>query len=214
MLKGPMGKDNRVEAASDGAIIARVLGGDANAFENLMIKYEAMVITRVKYHVPRDAIQDTVQEVFLRAYKSLAICREPDRFKAWLASIAMKTCYDHLRKRYRCKETTLSTLSSDRMEHEERSHFKPRDPLAMLPKMTPDLDLTPEQAQKSEAIIVSMEKKRRDIQRRFNEAKELLRDKMDADMKQFFEEIEGEFATFLSEDQIRRLKSLYTWERH
>lgn len=39
--------------------------------------------------LPRDAIQDTVQEVFLRAYKSLATCREPDRFKAWLASIAM-----------------------------------------------------------------------------------------------------------------------------
>jgi RNA polymerase sigma-70 factor (ECF subfamily) len=78
-----------------------------------MMRYEAMVTTRVKYHVPPDTIEETVQEVFLRAYKSLATCREKGRFRAWLSSIVVKTCFDQLRRHYRRKETPLSSLSDD-----------------------------------------------------------------------------------------------------
>jgi RNA polymerase sigma-70 factor (ECF subfamily) len=114
-LKNTTATDGHRDAAgaSDAAIIGRVLEGDLDAFGDLMMRYEAMVVTRVKYHVPPDALEETVQEVFLKAYKSLATCRERDRFKAWLSSIAVKTCYDQLRGHYRRKETALSTLSDD-----------------------------------------------------------------------------------------------------
>ena len=71
-------------------IAAVVLEGDCDAFEDLMRRYGAMVVTRVKYHVPPDALEETVQEVFLKAYKALATCRERDRFKAWLSAITWK----------------------------------------------------------------------------------------------------------------------------
>jgi RNA polymerase sigma-70 factor (ECF subfamily) len=100
----------------DDAVINRVLNGDADAFEFLMIKYETLVINRVKYHVPENALQDTIQEVFLRAYRSLATCRDPKKFKAWIGSIAVKTAYDWLRKWYRHRETAVSALSSDHHE--------------------------------------------------------------------------------------------------
>lgn len=100
-------------SGEDAAIINRVLAGDIDAFEALMVKYETLVVTRVRYHVPADVVEETVQEVFLRAYKSLASCREKGRFRAWLAAIAVKTCYDQLRRQYRSRETALSTLAGD-----------------------------------------------------------------------------------------------------
>ncbi|WP_155318861.1 RNA polymerase sigma factor [Desulfosarcina alkanivorans] len=105
--------DIAAAGVDDEAVIKRVLGGDADAFGLLMTKYEAMVINRVKYHVPENALQDTVQEAFVRAYRSLATCRKREKFKSWLGSIAVKTAYDWLRKRYRCRETSVSALSSD-----------------------------------------------------------------------------------------------------
>jgi RNA polymerase sigma-70 factor (ECF subfamily) len=125
MLKRARKNTTATDGPSDAAIINRILGGDINAFEDLMIKYEAMVVARVKYHVPADALEETVQEVFLRAYKSLATCREKNRFKAWLSSIAVKTCYDQLRRHYRRKETALSTLSDD---HQSWLEFMLADP--------------------------------------------------------------------------------------
>ena len=98
------------------AVIGQVLNGDTDAFALLMTKYETMVVNRVKYHVPAYALQDTVQEVFIRAYRALATCRDGKKFKAWLGSIAVRTAYDWLRKRYRCRETTVSALSSDHQD--------------------------------------------------------------------------------------------------
>lgn len=106
-------REAQASCLDDEAIIVQVLNGDINAFELLMTKYEAMVINRVKYHVPEDALQDTVQEVFVRAYRSLATCRERKKFKSWIGSIAVKTAYDWLRKKYRSREATVSSLSSD-----------------------------------------------------------------------------------------------------
>ncbi len=96
----------------DAAIIGRVLGGDTNAFEGLMVKYETAVVNQVRFHVPANVIQETVQEVFIRAYRSLGSCKNHERFGAWLSSIAEKTCYDALRRQYRHKEKAISSLSN------------------------------------------------------------------------------------------------------
>lgn len=96
----------------DATIIERVLEGDINAFERLMVKYEKAVVNQVRFHVPANAIQETVQEVFIRAYRSLGSCRNRERFSAWLSSITTKTCYDVLRRQYRRKEKAISSLSN------------------------------------------------------------------------------------------------------
>lgn len=99
-------------AVDDAAVIDRVLAGDTNAFELLMIKYEGVVLNRVRRHIPDEARQDVLQDVFIRAYRSLGTCRNKDGFGAWLASIAVRTCYDFWRKRYRRKEMAASTLTT------------------------------------------------------------------------------------------------------
>ena len=48
----------------------------------------------------RDDAADALQEAFIRAYDSLASCRDPDRFKAWMFRIVSNQCHN-VRKRRR-----------------------------------------------------------------------------------------------------------------
>ena len=97
----------------DAVVIDRVLNGDTDAFSLLMHKYGAMVVNRIKYHVPEAGIEETVQDAFVRAYRALGTCRDRKKFKAWLSSIAVRAAYDYLRKQYRRKETAVSKLTAD-----------------------------------------------------------------------------------------------------
>lgn len=112
MTVNPAKREKPSATVDDAAVIDRVIGGDTDAFELLMIKYETAVLNRVRRHIPDEARQDVVQDVFIRAYRSLGTCRNKDRFSAWLASVSVKTCYDFWRKRYRSKEMAASTLTT------------------------------------------------------------------------------------------------------
>jgi RNA polymerase sigma-70 factor (ECF subfamily) len=96
---------------SDIEIIHRVLNGDANAFESLLIRYKDMVLKIVKKHVPYNEVEETTQNVFLRAYQSLPTFKGKSGFKQWLSSIAVRTCYDFWRKTYRSREVPMSVLT-------------------------------------------------------------------------------------------------------
>jgi RNA polymerase sigma-70 factor (ECF subfamily) len=96
---------------SDIEIIRRVLIGDVNAFESLLIRYKDTVLQIVKKHVPYNDIEETTHNVFLRAYQSLPSFKGKSGFKQWLSSIAVRTCYDFWRKTYRSREVPMSVLS-------------------------------------------------------------------------------------------------------
>ncbi len=99
--------------ASDDRIIQNVLQGNPDAFEMLIERYQTHVLNLVKRHVPRQDVEETAQEAFIRAYRSLAGFRGPAGFKAWLSAVAVRTCYDYWRRAYRSREVPLSTLSDD-----------------------------------------------------------------------------------------------------
>ncbi len=97
--------------SSDTEIVRRVLNGDVNAFESLLIRYKDTVLKIVKKHVPYNDIEETIQNVFLRAYQSLPSFRGESGFMQWLSSIAIRTCYDFWRKTYRSREVPMSVLT-------------------------------------------------------------------------------------------------------
>lgn len=97
--------------SSDTEIVRRVLNGDTNAFESLLIRYKNMVLKIVKKHVPYNDVEETIQNVFLRAYQSLPSFKGKSAFKQWLSSIAVRTCYDFWRKTYRSREVPMSVLT-------------------------------------------------------------------------------------------------------
>ncbi len=97
--------------SSDIEIIRRVLNGDPNAFESLLLTYKDMVLKIVKKHVPYNDVEETSQNVFLRAYQSLPTFKGKSGFRQWLSSIAVRTCYDFWRKTYRSREVAMSALT-------------------------------------------------------------------------------------------------------
>lgn len=95
----------------DSEIVRQVLEGDVNAFETLLTRYGDLVQRIVSRRVPVHEVEETVQEAFVRAYRSLHTFREQGRFRQWLSSVAVRTCYDYWRKAYRSQEVPLSAMS-------------------------------------------------------------------------------------------------------
>ncbi|HVH09205.1 MAG TPA: sigma-70 family RNA polymerase sigma factor [Gemmatimonadales bacterium] len=87
-------------APSDAEVVARVLGGDREAFGLVVRRYEAGLLRfATRMLGSRDAAADAVAESLVRAYRHLASCREPARLRTWLYRIVANRCKSHLARR-------------------------------------------------------------------------------------------------------------------
>ena len=90
-----------VNPAED-ALIERSLAGDHDAFEVLVRRYSPRVFSIIgSFFRRRDQIEDIAQEVFAKAFFSLATFTLGRSFEAWVARIAVNACYDQLRAQRR-----------------------------------------------------------------------------------------------------------------
>jgi len=80
-------------------LIERVRNGDEEAFGELYKMFASMVHGVVLARVPRDDVQDIVQDVFLAAYKNLNSLKDDSLFGAWLAKIARNRAAEWYRTR-------------------------------------------------------------------------------------------------------------------
>jgi len=81
-------------------LIQRVLGGELDAFEDLMARTEARVLALAwRMLGDRHLAEDAAQETYLRVFRSLHTFRLGERFEAWLVRIAVNVCRDLARKR-------------------------------------------------------------------------------------------------------------------
>jgi RNA polymerase sigma factor, sigma-70 family len=81
--------DNR----SDAIIVAEVLAGDTEAYACLVNRYQNEYFRfAVRMLGGRDDADEALQSAFLRAFRALAQCREPERFGAWLYQIVANEC--------------------------------------------------------------------------------------------------------------------------
>jgi RNA polymerase sigma-70 factor, ECF subfamily len=82
-----------MNSGSDASIVARVLRGDVNAYGTLVARYRVRY-ARYAYHMlgNREDAEEALQDAFIRAYRSLPRCEEPDRFGAWLFRILVNRC--------------------------------------------------------------------------------------------------------------------------
>ena len=107
---------NTSSKPSDREIIQRIIDGDTNAFAEILTRYKDYVMGIVSRHVPYEQAEETAHDAFIRAYQSLATFRGEDNLRHWLASIAVRTCYDFWRQRYRLKEVPMSSLTQQHQE--------------------------------------------------------------------------------------------------
>ncbi len=97
----------------DAEIIADILGGNINAFELLLDRYQQFVAQIVKKHVPRDQAPEVAHEIFVRTYQSLPGFKGTKPFKHWLSKIAVRCCYDFWRDHYRRQETPVDLVFAE-----------------------------------------------------------------------------------------------------
>jgi len=102
---------NQLTVPSDAEIIRRIIDGDTNSFEHLLKRYQNHVLRIVTKHIPYNEVEEMAQEVFVRAYQALPSFNQEGSFRQWLSTIAVRTCYDFWRKRYRSRELPMSDLS-------------------------------------------------------------------------------------------------------
>ena len=97
---------------SDSELIASVLAGHVEAFEPLVKKYQARLFATARRYARRESeIEDIVQETFLKAYQHLDGFRGEAPFEHWLMRLAVRTCFDFLRRHQRNRETSFTELT-------------------------------------------------------------------------------------------------------
>lgn len=92
----------------DEAIIRRVVAGEVDLFEELLMRYREHAGRIVAGHVPREMIDEVTHNVFVRAYTSLPTYSFRTPFSHWLSTIAVRSCYDVWRSVSARKEVSLS----------------------------------------------------------------------------------------------------------
>lgn len=86
----------------DDQLVARVLGGQSDAFTALYRRHLPAVRHTISSNVTgADAAADVIQDVFLRAAQGVGRLEDPTRFRPWLLAIARHTAIDHRRRRRR-----------------------------------------------------------------------------------------------------------------
>src|SRR5215510_7761516 len=82
---------------SDLMLVERVQGGEAGAFDYLVLRYQHKVLKLIMRYV-RDPVEaeDVAQEAFLKAYRALPSFRGDSAFYTWLYRIAINTAKNAL----------------------------------------------------------------------------------------------------------------------
>jgi RNA polymerase sigma-70 factor (ECF subfamily) len=84
----------------DNEIISRVLKGEQNAYAELVNRYQGYVFTLILRMIKsREDAEEVAQDVFIKAYRSLADFRGESKFSTWLYTITNTTCITFLRKK-------------------------------------------------------------------------------------------------------------------
>jgi RNA polymerase sigma-70 factor (ECF subfamily) len=97
---------------ADDELVRRVVAGETECFEDLMLRHRNHVRRIVGNHVPHDRVAEVAQEIFVKAYTGLGTYRFEEPFPHWLATIAVRSCYDFWRTQ-QAADVPVSALTAD-----------------------------------------------------------------------------------------------------
>src|SRR3989442_686319 len=103
-------------ASTDEELVARSVGGDADSFNELIVRWERPIYALAYRTIGREEdARDVCQETFLRAFRALPAFRGQAKFSSWLYRIALNLCRDWIRRERRTP-TTQALVHVDLME--------------------------------------------------------------------------------------------------
>ncbi|HEX5471263.1 MAG TPA: sigma-70 family RNA polymerase sigma factor [Lacipirellulaceae bacterium] len=101
-------------ADPDVRLMLQVREDDAQAFEELMLRYQNRLMSLLSHLVGhRDLAEDLTQEVFLRVYRARKRYVPGAKFSTWLFTIAGNVASNALRSKARRREVNLPPRVSD-----------------------------------------------------------------------------------------------------
>ena len=87
---------------TDEELVARSIGGDADSFNQLILRWERPIYALAYRTIGREEdARDVCQETFLRAFRALPGFRGQSKFSSWLYRIALNLCRDWIRRERR-----------------------------------------------------------------------------------------------------------------
>jgi RNA polymerase sigma factor (sigma-70 family) len=96
---------------TDTEIIKRVLQGEQALYAQLVLRYQSYVFTLVlRFTDNREDAEEISQDIFVKAYRSLADFRGDAKFSTWLYTIVRTSCITFLRK----KKLPTSSLDNEK----------------------------------------------------------------------------------------------------
>jgi RNA polymerase sigma-70 factor (ECF subfamily) len=118
-----------IQNADDAAVVARVLAGDSAAYAILVARYRAQFGRyAVRMLGTREDAEEALQDAFVRAYRSLSRCDDPERFGSWLFRILANRCRTAGTRRGRREKTfvrdEVALLDASREHPAERAAWR------------------------------------------------------------------------------------------
>src|SRR5512136_2524188 len=87
---------------ADEILVNEAIAGKDEAFVQLVSRYKRKVFSLgARFARDADELDDICQDVFIKIYENLGKFRNDAPFEHWLSRIAVRTCYDALRRRRR-----------------------------------------------------------------------------------------------------------------
>jgi|SRR6185312_11600745 len=109
------------EEDQDAADAAKVIAGDLNAFEGIVLRWQRRLVTMAwRFCRDRAAAEDMAQEVLLKTFRSLGAFRGESAFSTWITAIALNT----YRSRLRAEGQPLLSLDPARVFADESNSFR------------------------------------------------------------------------------------------
>ena len=113
-------------AAEDRTLVARIVDGDAGAFEQLMRRYNTPLFRTARAILRDDAdAEDALQEAYLAAYRHLSEFRGDARLSTWLTRIVINQALGRLRARKR--DEVVVELRGDAADDAPHAHGEAMD---------------------------------------------------------------------------------------
>lgn len=94
--------DRNEEGPSDGEVVRAVLDGDRERYRLLVRRYQDPLFRHARRMVDgEDRAREMVQRAFVKGFRKLESCRNPEKVGGWLYRITTNLCRDHLKSRRR-----------------------------------------------------------------------------------------------------------------
>ncbi|MDD5727955.1 MAG: RNA polymerase sigma factor [Victivallales bacterium] len=106
-----------MQKQTDAGIVAEILAGNIEAYVLLMDKYRKTVSLIAAKRIPAENVEAVIHEIFVQIYQSLDKYSGKAPFGNWAARIAIRTCYNYWRQKYRQRKFIAATPVNEDQHH-------------------------------------------------------------------------------------------------